>query len=418
MNKHSLYTQSIPLMSERKVGILGAMLVAIGPVSMALFTPAMTQIAQDFDTSESLVKMALSFYFAGFAIAQLVCGPLSDGFGRKPVTLGFMGIYLVSSVIALFASSIEILIAARFMQGVGAAVGIAIARAIVRDLFTSDRSVRIMNLIGLILGIGPAIAPTLGGVAVELFGWHSVFLLMLIFAIAIVLTVQFALVETVRRDLSRIKPFALLRSYGQLFGSGYFMSAGLALAGALGFFYTLAAILPFLLMKRLGLSPMDFGLSMLMQSLPFFAGNIIVRRLMGVHGAYSIIPVGIGTIATASLMLIVLLRIAEPAFITVMGPVALYAFGSAFLLPAMSTAALAPFPHIAGAAAALSGFLQMGTGLLGGLIATLFNDPALAMATVVPGLGLLSISSWLWWRRLPEPAMANVVLARTSETPH
>ncbi|MGO4838632.1 MFS transporter, partial [Rhizobiaceae sp. 2RAB30] len=93
-------------MSERRVGLLGAMLAAIGPVSMALFTPAMPDLVHAFGTTEAAVKMTLSLYFAGFAIAQLVCGPLSDGFGRKPVTFAFLGIYLVASVLALLATDI------------------------------------------------------------------------------------------------------------------------------------------------------------------------------------------------------------------------------------------------------------------------------------------------------------------------
>lgn len=405
-----------PLMSETRVGIIGALLVGVGPISMSLFTPAMPEITHAFGTTDAVVKLTLSLYFAGFALAQLVCGPLSDGFGRKPVALAFMGIYLVASALAVIAPSVEILITARFLQGIGAAVGVAISRAIVRDLFTNERSARIMNLIGLILGIGPAFAPTLGGVTMELFGWHAIFVLMLIFGIVIMLSVQFAMVETVKRDLSRIRPAALVRSYGQLFRSGYFMSSALVLGGAIGAFYTLAVILPFILMNRIGMSPTGFGLGMLMQSLSFFSGNLAVRRLMSSYGAYRIMPVGIVFIATGSLALAVALRVAEPTFLLVMAPVALYAFGSAFLMPAMSTASLAPFPHIAGAAAALSGFLQMGGGLVGGLLASFFPDPVIALATVVPGLGFTAIGCWFWWRMLPEPAMANVVLTRSQET--
>src|SRR5690606_8651930 len=248
MNVHPSNPVTPPLMSERRVSLLGALLVAIGPLSMALFTPAMTEIVRAFGTTEAAVKMTLSLYFAGFALAQLVCGPLSDGFGRKPVALAFMAIYLVASALALFAPTIELLIAARFLQGVGAAVGVAISRAIVRDLFTNDRSARIMNLIGLILGIGPAFAPTLGGVTMELFGWHAIFALMLLLGIAIVVVIHFALVETVARDMSRVRPGAVVRSYSQLLRSGYFMSSGLALGGAIGAFYTLAVVLPFILM--------------------------------------------------------------------------------------------------------------------------------------------------------------------------
>jgi DHA1 family bicyclomycin/chloramphenicol resistance-like MFS transporter len=404
-----------PLMSERKVGLIGAMLVAVGPVSMALFTPAMPEIVHAFGTTEAAVKMTLSLYFAGFAVAQLVCGPLSDGLGRKPVTLAFMAIYLAASVLALFSPTIETLIVARFLQGVGAAVGVAISRAMVRDLFTNERSARIMNLIGLILGIGPALAPTLGGVTMQLFGWHAIFVLMLIFAVVIVIVTQVSMVETVTRDLSRIRPRALLASYGHLLRHRYFMASSLVMAGAVGAFYTQATVLPFVLMNNVGMTPTEFGFSMLMQSGAFFAGSLVTRRAMGIYGAYRIVPFGLAFVAAGSLALAVLLRVTEPTFLTVMTPIALYAFGAAFVMPAMSTASLAPFPHIAGAAAAMGGFLQMGGGLAGGSIAALFGDPVIALATVVPALGLLGIVSWLVWRTLPEPAFASAVLARTAE---
>ena len=402
-----------PSMSERRVSLIGALLVAIGPISMALFTPALPQIVDDFASTEAIVKLTVSLYFAGFALAQLVCGPLSDGFGRKPVIMAFMGIYLVASVVALFSPTIEVLIAARFVQGIGGSVGVAIARAVVRDLYVGEQSSRIMNLIGLILGMGPAFAPTIGGLTMELFGWHAIFVLMVLFGAAIMLVCHHALKETVARDLSRIRPRALVASYGRLFSSGYFMACGLVMAGGIGAFYTLAVVLPFIMMDRIGLSPTAFGVSMLMQSGAFFAGSLTVRQTIGRFGAYRLLPAGIVFIVLGSLGLAVLLRIAEPTFMTVLGPVALYAYGAAFIMPAMSTASLAPFPHIAGAAGALGGFLQMGGGLVGGLLAGLFGDPVAALATVVPGLGLVTLVSWLWWRALPEPAMAGIVLSQT-----
>lgn len=415
MSSETQQPATAPLMSERRVSLIGAALVALGPISMALFTPAMPELVRVFGTTDSTIKLTLSLYFAGFALTQLICGPLSDGFGRKPIAIAFIGIYLVASTLALFAPTVEFLIAARFLQGAGAAVGVAISRAIVRDLFTNETSARIMNLIGLILGVGPAFSPTIGGIAMELFGWEAIFVLMVLFGIAVLCIIQFYLVETVTRDLSRIKPLALMKAYGQLMKSSYFISSGIALGGALGAFYTLAVVLPFILMNRIGMSPTAFGLGMLMQSGAFFFGSVTVRSAMARWGPYRIMPAGVILIAIASVALAVLLRVAEPTFLTVMGPVALYAFGASFILPAMSTAALAPFPHIAGAAGALSGFMQMGGGLVGGVLAGLFADPVIAMATVIPGLGATAIICWFWWKSLPEPALARTVVTRTTE---
>lgn len=398
-----------PVMSERRISILCGMLSAIGPVSLSFFTPAMPEIVHAFATTPSYVNMALSLYFAGFAFAQLICGPLSDGFGRRPIALVFMGIYALASLAALLAPTIEILILARFVQGVGAAGGVAVARAIVRDVFTHEKSARIMNLIGIILSVGPALAPTLGGAVMEVSTWKAVFALMFIAGICIILAVTFALKETVVRDLSRIRPRALAHSYRLLLGSPYFMCSSLTIAGTSGAVYTLATVLPFIMMVRVGFSPAEFGLSMLMQSGMYFCGSIVVRMLLARHSAFTLVAVGIALVACGSVLIATLTHFVEPSLMSVMGPVSVYAVGVAFVMPAMQTAALAPFPRIAGSASAMAGFLQMGGGLLGGTATALIGDALFAMSLVVPVMGSVAVVSWLIWRRLPEPALATAV---------
>ncbi|MCO5161950.1 MAG: multidrug effflux MFS transporter [Mesorhizobium sp.] len=393
-----------PLMSERRVAVIGALLVALGPISMALYTPAMPEIVRAFGTTEAAVNLTLSLYFAGFALAQLVCGPLSDGFGRRPVTVVFMGIYLIAGVIALLSPDIHVLIAARFLQGVGAAAGISVARAIVRDLFTTEASAKIMNLIGMILAVGPAFSPVIGGITMELFGWHAVFALMVGFGVVVVLVAALALRETVTRDLSRIRPMAILRSYGSLLASRYFMYPSLMLGGTVGALYTLATMLPFVLIDRAGLTATQFGLSMLMQSGAYFLGSVVVRFVMPKLGSRALVPIGLGFVVFGGAGLLVLLNVFEPNFFTVMVPVACYAFGIAFVMPALTTAALAPFPHMAGAASSLSGFMQMGGGLLGSMVAAAIGDPVFAMSTVVPAMALIAVICWMGFRKLPDPA--------------
>ena len=144
-------------MSERRTSIIGAFLVALGPVSMALYTPAMPELVRAFSSSESAIKMTLSRYLAGFAVAPRVCGTLSDVIGRRRATLIFMAIYLVGSLMAAFAPSVAVLLAGRLVQGIGASVGMTVARAIVRDQFTGTEAARIMNMIGMMLALGPAV---------------------------------------------------------------------------------------------------------------------------------------------------------------------------------------------------------------------------------------------------------------------
>ena len=388
-----------PIMSARRVSLMAAMFVAMGPIGIALYTPAMPAIVEALGTSSGMVKLTLTLYFAGFACAQLIVGPLSDALGRRPVIMAFLGLFVVASLFALVAQSIETLMAARLAQGIGASSGVAIARAVVRDLFEGEESSQIMNTIGIILAIAPALSPTIGGFMVTLFGWRSIFVLMSVIAVIVVLITRRFLHETVVADRSRLNIGALFRSYGTLLGNRHFMASSLTISGSIGAIYAQATILPFILIDELGFSSAEFGLAMIMQSGSLFVAAIIIRQLMKRHSADRLVAPGLGLIVVASLMFLTLL-FREPSLIGVMGPVAIYVFGIAAVMPAMSTAALAPFPSMAGAASSLMGFLQMGAGLVAGSVAALFGDPVTPLAVLIPLLGLLACLSYaVYWTR-------------------
>src|SRR4051794_12827231 len=203
-----------PLMTETRTAVVGALIVALGSVSMSLYTPAMPALVEAFQTTPATVKLTLTVYFGGFAFAQLVCGPLSDAYGRRPVALGFFSVYLLGSVIAAVSPAIAWLVVGRMLQGIGVAAGIAISRAIVRDQFTGQQSARIMNLIGLMLAIGPAVSPALGGVILSTVGWHAIFLVMVAYGLVVVLVLGFGVRETNRTpDPTRAHPGQIARNY-------------------------------------------------------------------------------------------------------------------------------------------------------------------------------------------------------------
>ncbi len=393
-----------PVMSELRVGVIGGLLAALGLMSMALYTPAMTEIVHAFGTTEAMVKLTISVYLAGFCVSQLICGPLSDGFGRRPITIAFMVIYLAASILALFATTIDTLLVARFLQGVGAAVGVTISRAIVRDLFTHDASARVMNLIGIVIAVGPAVAPTLGGMTMELFGWQAIFVVMVCLGILVVLMAIFIIRETVSRDLSRIRPKELLRSYCTLLTSRQFVYASLGVGGTTGGLYTAATILPFVLMGRVGMTATQFGIGLLLQTSCYFVGSLLFRRLMTIYRPRQLAAAGYVAMVAASILIATLLRVFEPVYLLVMLPMGLFAFGVALVMPVMTSAGMAPFPKMAGAASAMMGFFQMGGGLIGGAIAALMGDPVIALATLIPALGFIAAIAFLLWLRLPQTA--------------
>lgn len=384
-----------PIMTTRRTAILGALLMAIGPISMAIYTPAMPELVKAFGTTESAIKISLALYFAGFALAQLVSGPASDAFGRKSASLFFLSIYLAGGLIAVFAPSVEFLLAARLIQGIGVSVGMTVARAIVRDQFIGSEASSILNLIGIMLAIGPAIGPTMGGLSLAAFGWHSVFWLMVGFGVISVVAVVFFLRETTVPDRKLIRPGNLVRAYAELLRNKRFLFAALIMAGSVGALYAQATMLSFILINEVGLTPTGFGLSMLMQSGAYFSGSVALRFLVKILGDRHSAMLGLCCSGIGGTLMILSVFLLEPSFITIMGPVAVATFGIALITPYIVTAAMAPFPHMAGSASAMMGFIQMSSGFIAGVVASLIGSPLLAFGTVIPFMEFMAIAGYI-----------------------
>ncbi|KZM47696.1 multidrug effflux MFS transporter [Labrenzia sp. OB1] len=399
----------IPIMSARRTALLGAGLVAIGPISMALYTPAMPALVEAFGTSDAAVKLTLTAYFAGFALAQLICGPVTDAFGRKPVTLAFLSLYLISSVLATLAPTVEFMVAARGFQGLGAAIGIAVSRAMVRDQFSGQASSRIMNTIAMMLALGPAISPTIGGFVLELFGWQEVFWCMVIYGAVLMLAVVVFQVETnPNPGTHHLNPRQLVSNYLTLLKDPRFLGPSLLIGFGLGTLYALATVLPFVLIYEVGLTPSEFGLSMIIQSAAFISGTVLTGRLLRVVEARKLVPYGMAIWVAASVLMCWLNLTQQPTVTTVMGPVALFAFGLALVLPASFTDSMAPFPNIAGAASSLVGFLQFGGGIVVSLIVAALHDPVFGLAVILPMMPIAGIACSLFFKsQVPQPAAAR-----------
>lgn len=384
-----------PIMTTRRTAMLGALLMAIGPISMAIYTPAMPELVKAFGTTEAAVKMSLSLYFAGFALAQLISGPASDAFGRKAASLVFLSIYLFGGLVAVFAPSVEFLLAARLIQGIGVSVGMTVARAIVRDQFVGSQASSILNLIGIMLAIGPAVGPTLGGLSLAAFGWHSVFWLMVGFGVISVLAVVFFLRETTVPDRKLIRPGNLIKAYRELLSNRRFICAALVMAGSVGALYAQATMLSFILINEVGLTPTAFGLGMLMQSGAYFSGSVALRFIVKILGDRHSAVLGLCCSGIGGILMIISVFFLPLSFLTIMGPVAIATFGIALITPYIVTAAMAPFPHIAGSASAMMGFIQMGSGFMGGVAASLIGSPLIAFGTVIPFMEFMAIAGYI-----------------------
>lgn len=380
-------------LSERKMGVVGAMMVALGPISMALYTPAMPMLVDHFNTSPATIKLTLTVYFAGFALAQLVCGPLADGFGRKPVLLAFLGLYLTGSILALLAWDVAWLLAARTIQGIGAAAGIAISRAMVRDLFHGEQAVRIYALTAAMLAIGPALSPTIGAIALGLLGWHAIFGVMVVYGLVLTVVILTQVPESFPgHSLSFLRPKPLLKNYYSIISDVRFLSPGLVLGVGIGMIYMLATILPFVLIEEAGLTPVQFGLGMMAQSCAYMFGSMLLGRLLPHISHLALLRSGLALFTAGGVAMAILMRSVEPGFFSVMGPIAVSTLGLAFIVPFMTTRALEPFAKTAGTAGALTGFFQMGGGFVGSAAAAMFASPTVAIGTVMPVMAILVLA--------------------------
>lgn len=386
------------IMSRKRTAMLGALLTALAPISMAIYTPAMPELTRVFATTESAIKLSLSLYFAGFAIAQLLAGPASDAFGRRKASLVFLSIFLGGGLLAIFAPTIEVLLLARLIQGIGASVGMTVARAVVRDQFTGADASSIMNLIGIMLAVGPAMGPTIGGLSLAAFGWQSVFFLMAGLGALAIFSVVVFLRETTIPDKSLIRPRRLLSAYGTLLSTPRFLLAALVLGGSIGALYAQATMLTFILINEVGMTPTAFGVGMLMQTGAYFFGSIALRYIAPRLGDRRSVVLGLCFSAAGGLLILLSVFLIPPSFLSIMGPVAVATIGIALLTPSMVTAALAPFPHIAGSASAMMGFIQMGSGFAGGATASVIGSPLTGFGIIIPVMEFTAVASYIGFR--------------------
>lgn len=381
-------------MSERRTAVLGALLTAVGPLSMAIYAPAMPELVKVFGSTDGAIKASLSFFFGGFAVAQLAAGAASDAFGRRPASLAFFGVYLIGGLMACFAPSVEWLLAGRLVQGIGASVGVTVARAVVRDQFSGPQAARIMNIMGIILGVGPALGPIVGGLVLQLFGWQAIFLVMVGLGLVVIFIVL-GMPETTVPDRSRARPGMILSTYGTLIADPRFVLPSLVTGGAVGALYTQATMLPFILIQKVGLTPSQYGFAMILQTGFYFLGSVTLRFLARRLGGHGSVVAGLVFCGLGAVMMVVLSRLAEPTLLSVMIPVSFTSFGIALLTPHIITVALTPFPRVAGSASAMMGFLQMSAGFAMGLAGALFASPLLAYGTLLPAMHATAILSYI-----------------------
>ncbi len=366
-----------------------ALLIALssfGPLTMSIYTPVMPLIGVDLGAGADAVKFTLTTYMVGFAIGQLFYGPLSDRFGRRPVVLFGVAFFTLTSFGCAFASSIAGLIGLRVLQGLGAASGAVLGRALLRDAYEAKEMPLVMSWIALAMNVSPALAPSIGGFLGQQFGWRATFWFVGGFAVLLLLALALLLGETNRFKSTRIDLGSLTRGSGEMLRNRRFLGYVLTLGFAFAINFGMLAGTPFILQDRLGFSPREFGLIVLLSVTGFTAGNFANNRLVGRIYPDVLLRLA-GWFHVGALAFMAALSLAGvQTWWAIVVPHMVLSFGSGMIGPNASAGAVSLYPRLAGTASSWVGLAQMGMGALGTVVVavlTAVGSRYMAMPLVV-----------------------------------
>lgn len=379
-------------------------LLAITPLSIDISLPALPSVARAFGGDAGRAHLVVAVFLVGFAAGQLVYGPASDRFGRRPVLLGGLGLYLAASLVCVGAPSLAWLVAGRLVQGLGACAGPVIARAVVRDVHEPVRGARVLSLAAMGMSVAPIVATVTGGLVVLGWEWRGVFVVLAGFGALLLLAAATLLPETnTGRGRKPLSLAGLAQDYAGLASDRGFVGYVLTLAGgSVGLFAWISGS-PFVLMTLLGLPPHLYGLVFATANLGQFAGALLSARLVMRLGIERTVAVGLVFYLAGGLTLAALLLAGVWHAAAVVAPMAVFQFGNGMVMPNTVAGAVAPFPRAAGAAAALAGFVQMVAGALSGMaLGRLHDGSARPMTVLVVGSAVsaaLAFRLLVWPRR-------------------
>lgn len=386
-----------------RIAVLLTAVVAFGPISTDLYLPSLPGIARHFGTDAAAVQATLSMFLLGFAGGQIIYGPLSDRYGRRPVLVSGVAVYLAATMACAIAESIEALIGARFFQALGACSGVVLVRAIVRDIYAPERAGSVLAYMGSAMAVAPMIGPVIGGQLEINFGWRANFVFLLAFSAAILLAVVGVLDETNKRlDPTALAPRRMLANFREMLSSRRYLGCMAAASFCYSGLFAFISASSFVLIDVVGLMPDAFGLSFAIMVVGYMLGAISAGRLIQRMGLDRTMLTG-GILAGAGGPAMALLAIHATEDITataVVVPMMFYAAGVGLVMPSTTAAAIGPYPEKAGAASSLLGFIQMCVAAaVGATVAHILDGTARPMAIAIAACGLLTLGTILLMRR-------------------
>ena len=392
-------TEGRKIPSQTRFIVVLGLLVAVEPLTIDMYLPALPQIAEDYSVSSSVVQLTLTGTLAGLALGQLVIGPLSDSLGRRRPLMAGIVLHMLASVLCLFAPSIVVLGIARGLQGVGAAAAMVVALAIVGDLFSNAGAATVMSRLMLVLGVAPVIAPSLGAAVMLRFSWHWVFAVLVVLAGLLLLLAALALPETLQVSHRRpLRVGGILRTYGELLRDLRFVILVLVAALGMSGLFAYIAGASFVLQGHYGLDQQVFALVFGAGAVALIAATqfnvVLLRRFtpqtitvwaLGASVLAGVVFVGLTAADVGGSYDIFAFVIPVWAILAAMG----------FVLPNAPAVALSRHPDASGTAAALLGAGQFGLGAaVAPLVGVLGNDE-LALAAVMTATSVIALVALL-----------------------
>jgi DHA1 family bicyclomycin/chloramphenicol resistance-like MFS transporter len=363
---------------------------------MQILLPALPIIRSTYTVSSEVAQLTLSLSMLAIAIGTLFFGPMSDKYGRRPIMLLGLSITIAGSIACWLANSIEWLIVGRFIQAFGGAVGLVLARAIVRDVYGADEAARVIATLVMVMVVLPMLSPALGGELIARFGFHSVFVVTAFMCVLILVFLSYQLPETLEEPVAFEGVRAMMLTYFSLFKSRIFCGYAFCVTFVSVVFFSFISAAPEIMVSILKRPATEYGYYFIIIPAGFMTGNYVARHFNRSLGLDRLITIGagIGVTGICLALLLQLLGFSQPLALFL--PIALATFGNGITLPNAQAAAINEFPKLAGSASGLTGFLQMAfSAVAAQFVAVIYNG------TVYPLLLLMlsaSVASLLFFR--------------------
>ena len=359
-------------MSRKLLPIL-MLMVVLSPLAIDIYLPSMPEMAAEFSVSDTQIQSTLVLFILAMGIGQILIGPLADRFGRKPIALFGISLYMLSSLLAVYVSEFQYLQLARVLQGIAACATSIVVFSAVRDSFSNQQSARYYSYLNGVICVIPALAPTLGGLLALQFGWRSTFIFMMAYAIMVLVVVAFKLPETRPSNTITNGPLYRWSRYQPVLANSHFVFYALTCMFAMAAILTYVSYAPSWVIKHLGVSEMTFsalfGINALINIAACFAAPKVIKKL----GNRSTVVLALWLmLASGAAQLLAQMLPSSSGLLSAiyfMMPMLLLCIGFALLLGPATSMALSGFGERAGTATAMLGCMQMsGAALLTGLV--------------------------------------------------